>query len=319
MNDDNQINMTESNDNNTTSSSTISKSSSVNTNKNNNNNINRYGRKFHNETNSTYWLPNDDEEMDRLVSTHLYIYIQYKRNIPKVVIQNKMIPLENGAKILDVGCGPGTWIMDVATEFPTSECIGLDMCDVFPTNIRPKNVSFQIGNVLLNRLPFEDNTFDMVYLRLFILAFRSHEWIPVLKEILRVLKPGGCFLSLEACMFEDGNDFTKCFINNFIKTMLKREQEPFIANKMKDFMKLAGFDAVKSIKKNVYLGRPDQVNREFLWDLRTLVKSIQPFFAEQAQISDEKYPQYLDDLITNCQKQPECIWPMISTLGRKPL
>ncbi|GAN08136.1 hypothetical protein MAM1_0190c07643 [Mucor ambiguus] len=27
----------------------------------------RNGRKFHNETSSVYWFPNDDEEMDRLV------------------------------------------------------------------------------------------------------------------------------------------------------------------------------------------------------------------------------------------------------------
>jgi hypothetical protein len=35
-------------------------------------NIFRHGRKFHNEITSTYWLPNDDEEIDRLVGVKYY-------------------------------------------------------------------------------------------------------------------------------------------------------------------------------------------------------------------------------------------------------
>jgi len=96
--------------------------------------------------------------------------------------------------------------MDVATEFPSSEFIGVDMCDVFPNNIRPANGTFQIGNVL-EGLAFEDNTFDMVNFRMFILAFKTEEWAPVLKEIKRVLKPGGFILSREPGMLEVGNDF----------------------------------------------------------------------------------------------------------------
>lgn len=118
------------------------------------------------------------------------------------------MPFDEGAKILDVGCGPGTWIMDVATEYPNSEFIGIDMCDIFPNNIRPANVSFQVGNVL-DGLNFEDNTFDMVSLRFFVLAFRKEEWVGVLKEIRRVLKPGGYMLSIEPGMLEIGSDFVR--------------------------------------------------------------------------------------------------------------
>lgn len=32
----------------------------------------RQGRKFHNEQTSTYWFPNDDEEMDRLVGVSFF-------------------------------------------------------------------------------------------------------------------------------------------------------------------------------------------------------------------------------------------------------
>jgi ubiquinone/menaquinone biosynthesis C-methylase UbiE len=73
------------------------------------------------------------------------------------------------------------------------------MSDIFPNNIRPANVDFIVGNVL-EGLDFEDNTFDVVNICLFILAFKSDQWVPVLKEIKRVLKPGGFILSKEAGM-----------------------------------------------------------------------------------------------------------------------
>lgn len=71
------------------------------------------------------------------------------------------------------------------------------MCDVFPNNIRPPNVSFQVGNVL-GKLPFADNTFDFVNLRLFIIALKKHEWPIVVNEAYRILKPGG-FIQMVEC------------------------------------------------------------------------------------------------------------------------
>lgn len=139
---------------------------------------------------------------------------------------------------MDLGCGPGTWIMvkknikffifivflllkillfkDVATEFPNSEFIGVDMCDIFPNNIRPANVKFQVANVL-EGLPFEDNTFHMVNMSFFILAFRKEEWAGVIKEIRRVLKPGGFFLSREAGMLVRKNLlYTRNLLINYL-------------------------------------------------------------------------------------------------------
>ncbi|GAA5799959.1 hypothetical protein HPULCUR_005380 [Helicostylum pulchrum] len=270
--------------------------------------LNRLGRKYHNEQTSTYWFPNDDEEMDRLVGV---------KNIPDEILKN--VPFDEGVKVLDLGCGPGTWIMDVATEYPNSEFIGVDMCDIFPNNIRPANVTFQTGNIL-EQLAFEDNTFDLVNLRLFILAFRTDEWDAVLKEIRRVLKPGGYILSVEAGMLEYGSDFVKWAGRIFKERMIERDQEPYIADEIKNLLKLANFEVVQCLKKDSYLGRPDHLNREFLWDIRSIFKSGQTFLAEHLDISIENYPTFLDQLVAECQKLPDATtWSMVSTAGRKPL
>lgn len=44
-----------------------------------NDSIVRQGRKFHNITESIYWLPNDDEEMDRLIG------VSYKKRFFPII------------------------------------------------------------------------------------------------------------------------------------------------------------------------------------------------------------------------------------------
>ncbi|KAG2234320.1 S-adenosyl-L-methionine-dependent methyltransferase [Thamnidium elegans] len=279
--------------------------------------VNVLGRKYHNEQTSTYWFPNDDEEIDRLVGQHFALKTLFNGNIPDEILKN--VSFEEGVKVLDLGCGPGTWIMDVATEYPNSEFIGVDMCDIFPNNIRPANVTFQTGNVL-EQLSFEDNTFDLINLRLFILAFRTDEWDAVLKEVRRMLKPGGYLLSVEAGMLENGTDFVQWAGRIFKERMIERDQEPYIADEMKNLLKLANFEVVQCVKKDSYLGRSDHLNREFLWDIRSIFKSGQTFLAEHLDISIENYPAFLDQLVAECQKLPDVTtWSMVSTAGRKPL
>lgn len=62
--------------NNTSSSSNAGSLSRINskppsTSSQSSDGIIRNGRKFHNETSSVYWFPNDDEEMDRLVGVRI--------------------------------------------------------------------------------------------------------------------------------------------------------------------------------------------------------------------------------------------------------
>ncbi len=110
-------------------------------------------------------------------------------------LQQVVVPKD--AVILDVGCGGGRTVRRLAALAPEGRIIGLDYSvasvavsrDTNAQEIETGRVQIQQGSVAT--LPFSDGTFDIVT------AVETHYYWPDLpanvREILRVLKPGGTF------------------------------------------------------------------------------------------------------------------------------
>ncbi|KAI9276302.1 S-adenosyl-L-methionine-dependent methyltransferase [Sporodiniella umbellata] len=272
------------------------------------------GRTHHSEASTIYLMPNDEEEMDRLIGQHFAFRTLLGGNLPEESFN--FVDLKKGAKVLDLGCGPGTWIMDMATDYPNSEFTGIDMCDVFPANIRPVNVEFKIANVL-ERLPFEDNEFDVVNFTLFILALNKDQWIPVLKEIKRVVKPGGLLSSREVSMLLEGNEFIQWANQAFVDRLIERNQDPYIYERIKDLIEEAGFEVIHHTQRHTYPGRSDHLNRDFLWDIKNIFKNCRPFLQDYLNLTSDQYPNFLERIEQECKESPEPRWDVVSVLGKK--
>ena len=65
------------------------------------------------------------------------------------------------AKILDIGCGKGFLLYDFLKVIPNAEVYGLDISEYAINNSKPEiRNRLQVGNA--NKLPWPDNTFDIV-------------------------------------------------------------------------------------------------------------------------------------------------------------
>jgi ubiquinone/menaquinone biosynthesis C-methylase UbiE len=95
-----------------------------------------------------------------------------------------------GCRILDAGCGPGAWLLEMSTQHPLTMFFGVDIAKVFPTEIKPTNLEFRQCD-MNQGLPFADNYFDFVRMSLMLTSFRANQWISIIRELVRVLKPGG--------------------------------------------------------------------------------------------------------------------------------
>ena len=117
------------------------------------------------------------------------------------------LELKDGSLVLDAGCGGGANMAAMRKRFSGGLVIGLDHSPVSAAKAEKVNrravaaglCRVTVGDVA--SLPFPDSTFDLVT------AFETVYFWPdpeqSFRQMLRVLKPGGCFL---ICNEADGSD-----------------------------------------------------------------------------------------------------------------
>src|SRR5450631_4178524 len=89
--------------------------------------------------------------------------------------------------ILDVGCGPGHWALDIAADRPEAQIIGIDLSAAMMDYARARartqnlnNVSFIVQDFLTNKLPFSEGTFDLINVRFAVGWLKGGEWLLLL-------------------------------------------------------------------------------------------------------------------------------------------
>ena len=111
----------------------------------------------------------------------------------------KKYNLKDDGLMLDVGCGEGRHIFGVMQDHPTMKCIGIDM-DKASLNIAEEGYEYfeSISNAGAEfiegsaySLPFDNDSFDLIVCSE--VLEHLHEYNDAIKEIHRVLKPGGKF------------------------------------------------------------------------------------------------------------------------------
>ena len=113
----------------------------------------------------------------------------------------KQMAVREGGSALDVCCGTGDWTLSLSEQVgDTGKVIGLDFSENMLSVARQKkkesntkNIQFIHGNAM--ELPFADNTFDYVTIGF---GLRNvPDYLTVLKELHRVVKPEGIVVCLE--------------------------------------------------------------------------------------------------------------------------
>jgi SAM-dependent methyltransferase len=134
------------------------------------------------------------------------------------------IDLENIHAILDVGCGPGGWALDVAQTYPDVSVVGIDISTAMITYAqasaqRLSNVHFAVMNAL-QPLNFETATFDLVNVRAAVGYVLREQWPVFLEHCLHVLRPGGILRLTEGEMTGLTNSLACEKISSWLTHML---------------------------------------------------------------------------------------------------
>src|SRR5690348_3565011 len=101
--------------------------------------------------------------------------------------------------VLDVGCGTGGWLMEIASTYPTiKKLVGADISGKMLDYARAKAEAQQLDKRVqfktmdaLRVLEFPDASFDLVNQRFGVSWLRTWDWRKLLLEYQRVTRPGG--------------------------------------------------------------------------------------------------------------------------------
>jgi ubiquinone/menaquinone biosynthesis C-methylase UbiE len=135
-------------------------------------------------------MPDTDTYMQRLSVSNPLI-----EPVLRSVIRALQLPA--GSRGLDAGCGIGLQALLLAEAVgPAGHITGLDLSPEFLVRAGEivkeaglaERISFREGNV--NKLPFDNDTFDWAWSASCV-GYHPMDHLPPLKELVRVVKPGG--------------------------------------------------------------------------------------------------------------------------------
>lgn len=97
------------------------------------------------------------------------------------------------ARIADVATGTAIWLLELARAFPGRQFDGFDISleQCPPPEWLPPKVRLQQWDMFGRLSPELEGAFDVVHIRLLLLVIRENDPGPLLRNVMKMLKPGG--------------------------------------------------------------------------------------------------------------------------------
>ena len=204
--------------------------------------------------------------------------------------------------VLDIGCGPGEWAMEIARRFPTHQVRGIDISSLMITYAQFCAQTEGITNIEFLQadarqpLPFADATFDLVHARMTSAWLSSTTWLPTLREYWRVLKPGGIVCSTEYENLGISNSAALTRYNMLSMQALRQTNQCFapdgdhsgVTVMLPSFLQEAGFQHIQLEAHAVPYSFGTSAHLTMEENLTIGLKLIQPFLFKQGVATQEE-------------------------------
>lgn len=159
---------------------------------------------------------------------------------------NYLAPITTPSYMLDIGCGSGRWVREMAGEFPGARVVGLDTASpdesnpatsgVFAaSNARPRSYAFVQHNAL-EPLAFAPNSFDLTHMRHMTRDLPVAAWPRVVGEMARVTTFGGWVELAEGDLVHNGGPALEAMQRWALQAWQQHGLDPRVSSKLGDLL-----------------------------------------------------------------------------------
>jgi len=240
--------------------------------------------------------------------------------------------------ILDVACGPGGWVQEVAFAHRDKQVLGIDISAAMLEYARAqakvqglKNTQFQFMDAT-SSLTFPDASFDFVNARFTVGFLWKEAWPHLIAEYARILRPGGILRLTETDSAGIGIT-SSLALEKYVKLIgraLFRTGRTFcpaeegghfgITPRLRGFLSQAGLQQIHEYPHMINYSAGMEGYSQNTKNLQVALKLMEPFFQKTGAATKEELEQLHQQMMVEMFQQDFCgIWYFMSITGQKPL
>ncbi|KAL5049334.1 hypothetical protein BDW71DRAFT_204599 [Aspergillus fruticulosus] len=279
------------------------------------------GRGYHKYSAGQYYIPEDEQEQQRLDMQHEICLISLDHNL-------YLSPLPNNIQnALDLGTGTGIWAIDFADEHPSSNVIGMDLSPIQPSWI-PPNLKFEIDDF---EQPWTwSQQFDFIHGRMLSGSIANEQ--KLFRQAYEFLAPGGWFELMDFSFPVRSDDGTmagtafETLNNKMMEGLRKLGRDGALPDQYKRLMIETGFKNVRDVKykwpQNAWPKDP-HLKHIGQWNMVNTLDGLHGFSAKLLIQMLGMTPEEHEELLVQCRKditnrRIHAYWSIVVAYGQKP-
>jgi len=273
-------------------------------------------------------------------------FVQDRENPEEMIrlgVQDRMITQGQGGvlpdladptllrRVLDVGCGTGGWLMELARTHPTIEKLtGVDISGKMVEYARTQathlgldqQVQFEIMDAL-RMLEFSPASFDLVNQRLGVSWIRHWEWTKLLLEYQRVTRPGGIIRITESAVVESNSPALRTLCHLVLEACVHSARffdlrRDGIIYKLVHLMTTHGIEEIQTRDYTLTFQAGTSEHQSFVEDMTHLFRISFPFFDKWVRVPRNYEEIYQRALVEMQQPSFVATWQFRTAWGIRP-
>ena len=219
---------------------------------------------------------------------------------------------ENGAKILEVGCGVGAQTEIIAQKNPDTQIISIDISqnsiDIARSRIQNKNiknVEFRLQDIKeLN--PKKDGLFDHIFV-CFLLEHLSNP-LHILTLLKKLIKPNGTITVIEgdhgSTFFYPDNPYAKKLVNAQVDLQQKRGGNANIGRELFPLLREAGYQNVAVSPRQIYVdnSRPELMEGFIKNTFTAMIRGMSENIIAEKIVSKNEFDKGINGLLRTSEE-----------------